>query len=245
MTRRLCDLFNCNRFFRLAVILFGSLVLYLIFGLFVASTVSLNISVMIWMLIQFSPNLTLIISRSQIKKAEWKNFEFVKRLAMRMGLEGFLRQEKQSALVDLDEIVISIRGKIYFGKEHFKTLSRAAKKAAAAHELSHMKSRRRMAIMLFLPIGMYLGTVLSLSIVGRSTVWNLLLAFMFFASFPFSVEQILWTDEFRADQESARQTNLKSILSLLRNEGLINHNCSYSTHPPVSDRISKLLESSI
>jgi len=177
-----------------------------------------------------------------MKRAEWKNFLFVKRLAMKMGLKKFLKKERQSALVDLDEIAISVAGRIYFGKEHFETLGRAAKKAAAAHELAHMKYKKSVIIMLIFPIGIYLGTFLLMLVVGQSAILNLVWASAFFMFFPFSLEYVLWTDEFKADQESAKHTNLNSILSLLRNEKLLNHECSYSTHPPISDRIKKLLE---
>ncbi|MFX0096604.1 MAG: M48 family metalloprotease [Candidatus Hodarchaeota archaeon] len=242
MIRKLCWFFNCSRFFRLITIFFGSIALYFIFSFFVSPFVSLNISTMIWMLLQFGPNLSVIIKRSQMKRAEWKNFLFVKKLAMKMGLKRFLKKERQSALVDLDEIAISVSGRIYFGKEHFKILGRAAKRAAAAHELAHMKHKKRVIIMLTLPIGIYSVTFLLTLVSGQSAILNLVWASVFFAFFPFSLEYVLWTDEFKADQESAKHTNLNSILSLLRNEKLQNHECSYSTHPPISDRIRRLLE---
>ncbi len=194
------------------------------------------------MLVQFSPNLSVIFKRSQMKRAEWKNFLFVKRLATKMGLKKFLKKERQSALVDLDEIAISVAGRIYFGKENFKILGRGAKKAAAAHELAHMKHKKRVIIMLIFPVGIYLGTFLLTLVMGQSGILNLIWASVFFMSFPFSLEYVLWTEEFKADKESAEHTNLNSILSLLRNEKLLNHKCSYSTHPPTSDRIKKLLE---
>ena len=242
MTKKLCELFNCNRFFRLITIFFGSIALYVIFDFILDPFASLTISAMMWMLVQFSPNLSVVIKRSQMKRAEWKNFLFVKRLAMKMGLRKFLEKERQSALVDLDEIAISVAGRIYFGIKHFKTLSRAAKKAAAAHELAHMKDRKRAIFMLILPVGIYLGAFLLTLAAGQSTILNLVWASIFFMFFPFSLEYILWTDEFKADKESAKHTSLNSILSLLRNEELLNHECSCSTHPPISDRIEKLLE---
>lgn len=252
------DLLTCNRRFRLATLSIVSYIIY--FSLekplktqFSINPFSLPISLGIGLILQnYHSILFFLKTKKEAKEIEWKNFPFIRKLAIEMGLKNFQYKEKQSGLINTDRVAFCYKNGVIFGRKFFNLLTKEQRKAIAGHELAHMINEKKHTLYIF--SSMLGPSILSVFIwilffqmLAFSKLYILLFKLIFplitFPTILFTIEYILHKREFECDKLSAKYTDPDALVTAYKNKKVFpekDWNCTTTSHPPFSERVKRL-----